>query len=211
MIDDLVRSEINRVSGETQPQTRPIKKVNGFVSNPKKSPMRKFADVFIAEDLGTVKESLVQELIVPTIRNFIVDILVGGVEKLFLGEGRSRGYSERTFTNSLVRSITTTPYNDYSAKSRQPAQSERVLRFSFRDVVMRDRASAQDLLDTLRHAIATYGNVSVAELYDALDCTEEAGADYMDNKWGWTNLDNVPIKRVASGYWLDLPKPVSLK
>jgi len=88
MIDDLVRSEISRVTGENQPQTRPIKKVNGFVSNPKKSPMRKFADVFFEEDLNTVKDSLIKDVVIPTIKDFFADIFIGGIERMLYGRGR---------------------------------------------------------------------------------------------------------------------------
>ena len=51
-IEDLVRTEVNRITsnaGSKKKETRPIKQVAGFVANPKKSPMRKFADVFFEE------------------------------------------------------------------------------------------------------------------------------------------------------------------
>ena len=212
-VEDLVRTEVNRITsgtGSKKKETRPIKHVSGFVSNPKKSPMRKFADVFFEEDLKTVKESLIREVVIPTIKGFLADIFIGGIERTLYGSsGRGTSNVGRTLTNSLVRSVTSTPYNDYTQAQRTQVINNQP-RFSFRDVVMRDRSSAEDLLRTLREAIDRYGNVSVAELYDALDATDEAGSDYMDNKWGWTNLDNVQIKRVNYGYWLDLPRPVAL-
>lgn len=216
MIEDLVKKEIGRVTRENERHVRPIKKVSGYVPNPQKSPLQKFADVFFEEDIRTVKESLVSDVIVPTIKGFFADTLIGGIERLFYGNSKRRTNSNgfiRTMGNNLVRDYVPKAF-DYSTRNNRTTTlmaADEGDKFSFTDVVMRDRASAQDLLDTLRESIRQYGNVSVAELYDALDATEEAGSDYSDNYWGWTNLDHVVIKRTSSGYWLDLPKPVSLR
>ena len=51
--------------------------------------------------------------------------------------------------------------------------------------------------------IDTYGNVSVADLYDLVGKSSE----YTDNKYGWTNLRNAEPVRVRDGYMLKLPKP----
>lgn len=212
MIEDIVRSEIRRVtgSGENERPKYNIGKVSGFVT--KKSPWKKFTDTFFEEDLETVKKSLVREVIVPTIKGFLADIFIGGIERTLYGSsGRGVNNGGRTFSNSLVRTITTSQH-DYTSHSKGAAVIDETERkFTFKDVVMSNRSSAQHLLDTLRQAIIDHHSVSVAELYDALDATDEAGMDYTDNYWGWTNLDNVQIKRVSNGYWLDLPKPVSLK
>ena len=50
--------------------------------------------------------------------------------------------------------------------------------------------------------IDTYGQVSVADLYDLVG----KSCNYTDNNYGWTNLRNAEPVRVRDGYMLKMPK-----
>ena len=54
--------------------------------------------------------------------------------------------------------------------------------------------------------IATYGLVSVADLYDLVGI---AGS-YTDNKYGWTDIRNASVVRVRDGYVIKLPRALPL-
>lgn len=213
MVEEVIRGELERLGGSDDVRRKhSLKKVAGFVAKKRRSPFKTFASVFFEEDLPTVKESLIKEVIIPTIKDFMADIFIGGIERTLYG-GSSRRKSDRGYSNGLVRS-SLDGYRDYTRnsvrrRSEEKERDERAEKFSFEDVVMRDRASAQDLLDTLKAAITKYGNVSVSELYDTLDVTENV--NFTDNYYGWTDLSAAQIRRVRNGYWIDLPKPVSLK
>lgn len=55
--------------------------------------------------------------------------------------------------------------------------------------------------------LSKYESVSKADLHEllGLDIT------YTDEKWGWVNLDDAGVKRVRSGYLLELPRLESLR
>lgn len=55
--------------------------------------------------------------------------------------------------------------------------------------------------------IDTYGNVSVADLYDLVG----KSCEYTDQKYGWTNIRNAEPIRVRDGYMLKLPKATPIK
>jgi hypothetical protein len=182
-----------------------LRKVGGYAGELKKNAFQKFADVFFEEDLPTVKRSLIREVVIPTIKDFIADIFIGGVERTLYGTGSrtKRDYSSR------VKNVSSASWRSYYDGKRDSSRTkDDDDDFSFKDVVMRDRSSAQDLLDTLKEAIRDYKNVSVAELYEALD---KESVNFTDNYYGWTDLSDATIRRVATGYWLDLPKPEQLR
>jgi hypothetical protein len=51
-----------------------------------------------------------------------------------------------------------------------------------------------------------YELVSISDLYSIVGLT----ASYIDNKWGWTDLNGSQVRRVRDGYVLELPKVESL-
>ena len=209
-VERLVKDEIRRVAGEKERPKHELTKVEGYLKNTYSSPIRKFASVFFEEDLPTVKRSLIKHVIIPGIKDLFYDIFVSGVERTLYGDStRSVSTRIKNAGGSLVRN-----YSAVSDTRRRVADAQEDVssKFSYKDIIMRDRASAQALLDIMQEAIKTYNNVSIAELYDAIGDEEaKESMEYTDNYWGWTNLDSARIQRVAKGYWLILPKPVSLR
>ncbi len=219
MIEEVVKKEVAKAVQNTVDQVVPrhLKKVTGLVTEEEKSPVQKFINVLVEEDFRTVKRSLIQDVVIPTIRDFLADIFIGGIERTLYGGSGVRRHSRSSQTPSSYSSSLVRPdpvrepyYNMYGTNKavQKPQLATKVSRFDFSDVVMRDRASAQDLLDILRLAIAEQGYVTVGELYDALDKVDDL--DFTDNYYGWRDLSGARIKRVFSGYWLDLPDPVQI-
>ena len=58
------------------------------------------------------------------------------------------------------------------------------------------------MLEYLRSILREYDVVSVADFYE----TVGAPSNYTDNKYGWTNLDDVKIQRDRNGYIIDFPR-----
>lgn len=216
MIEDAINREVKRItSGNDKAEVearkrRPLKKIDGFVENAKISPFRTFKKYFIEEDLPEVKKNLIEQVVVPRLKELACDIISGGAERIFLGQDRATRPASNgvRLINSLVRNANQiTNYSTSSLNTTNTATS--TTKHTFEDIVLVDRAAAQDLLDTLREAIAYNGNVSIAELYDALEVPDLG--QWTDNDFGWKNLNNVQIVRVSSGYWLKLPKPEPLR
>ena len=187
----------------TQEQKKTLKKVTGLVKGYERAPWRKFIGMFFEEDFGTVLKYLVSDVIKPRGKDFLAEMFIAGIERAIYGDGsvppssRSSLSGQKNYSTSSV------------LKSSTPSTSQSP-KFSFDDVVMQDRAAAQDLLDTLRGAIAKYGYVKVSELYDILDSPKLS--DFTDNYWGWKDLSNVPIIRLFGGkYTLGLPKPIPIE
>lgn len=176
------------------------KVVSGVVKTRKKSEIRKFADVFVAEDAHTVKNYLVQDLLIPSIKNTILDLIIEGATIIFKGEpGRARKSSSNVDYVSYRR------YADRDRRDERPYSSVRS-NYGLDDIVLESRGEAEKVLSCMDEMIDTYGFVSVADLYDLVG----KSCNYTDNNYGWTSLRNAEPVRVRDGYVLRLPKALPI-
>lgn len=179
-------------------ERKKMEKVTTGAVKTKNNELRKFRDVFIAEDAKTVKDHLVMDVLVPNVKKIIVDLIQDGISLLVYGTTSSRKNNTpagRVSYGSLYK----------AQADRRPQEGLRTS-YSYADVTLESRADAEDVLDRLREAINEYGSASVADLYDLIGVTGE----FTDNKYGWVNLANASVERVRDGYLLKLPKALPL-
>jgi len=74
------------------------------------------------------------------------------------------------------------------------------------DIVFDTRSDAQEVLNQLDDLMTTYQLVSVADLYNLIGKTNS----FTDNKYGWIDLKKAHVRRIRSGYSIDLPKTILL-
>lgn len=187
---------------------RKVKKIaQGKVA--KKGYGRKFADVFFGEEVVDVKGYILQDVLIPAIKDTISDVVTGGIEMLLFGERRGRGGRKQNGGSY-------TSYSSYygGANSRNAGRSNETRstgrnngRYSIEDIILESRGEAEEVLDNMIDAIKDYGMVSVADMYDMVGIT---GA-FTDNSWGWFDLSSATVRRVRDGYLLVLPRVQSLK
>lgn len=184
-------------------QKKVEKIVNGEVKTKEKSVFRKLGDIFLSEDAGKVKSYLVTDVIIPAIKDTIVDIVKNGIDMMFYGETRASNIKKGGGTY-----VSYSNYYNPSSKSRKPDVSDRNRsRSDSREFIFDSRGEAEKVLDTLFELIQDYQAASVADLCSLVGVTGE----WIDNKWGWVDLSGSTVKRVHGGYILDLPKPIYLE
>lgn len=188
------------------PEKKVSKVVNGAVRQKKKSLGRKFADLFIGEEVTDVKGYLLQDVIVPAIKNMVIDTVQDGIEIVLYGEVKNR--SRRSASRSKSGFV---DYGGYYSPDRRRQEERRQQRSScsmdFNDIVLASRVDAEEVISTLADLIADFGQATVADLMDAVGMTGQ----WTDHYWGWTNISTAVPKRVRDGWILTLPKPENLK
>lgn len=162
----------------------------------KKSDVKKFADVFVAEDVTSVKDYILMEVLLPAAKKAISDIVTNGIDMLLYGEPRSKSKGRESKTSY------TKYYSDRDRDYERPGRSRGRYGYDYDDIILDTRREAEEVLDRMDDLIDSYGMVSVADLYDLVGIS----GNYTDNKYGWTNLRNADIQRVRDGYLLKLPK-----
>lgn len=191
-------------------EKREIKKVaGGKVRTKKKSELSKLSDVFISEDAANVKNYIFFDVLVPAIKNAIIDIATDSVNMIFGGTRRSGGSG--SLLGMASRSSSYISYNKYSDRrdNRHSYDDSRSrTRFDYDDIIYETRAQAMDALDTMEDAIDAYGFVTVADMYDMVDLT----APYTGNRYGWYSLRDAEVTRLrGGGYIIKLPKAEPIK
>lgn len=181
----------------------PEKKIEKVVSGArtkKKSETRKFADIFISEDITNVKSYILMDVLVPAIKKAIDDIVSDGIHMiLYGGTGRDRSRS------SASKVSYSRFYNERS--DRRDEGVRRSSGFEYDNVVFDSRGDAETVLTAMEDVIDQYGMASVADFYDLADISN---TNYAANKYGWTDIRAAQVVRVRDGYMLKLPKALPL-
>jgi hypothetical protein len=189
---------------QAAPEQKKVEKVvAGKVTAKPKTGLAKFFETFFAEDIHKVKDYIVKDVIMPTIKDTVWTIIARGSERLIFGEaGHSPKNSKLPFINynGLFKS---------SAPTQTPTVNSSSSQYSVDNIILEDRGDAEKVLAAMNSYIAEYGEVSISTLYDMIG---EPIGDFMSTRWGWRSLNTAGIMRTSSGgYKLDLPRPVSLK
>lgn len=177
----------------------------GKVTIRKRSGARRFADLFLAEDIGNVKEYIVFDLLIPAIKDMIVNMINNTTELLAYGRVRN-GSKTQTKASSYIS------YNNYSSYSR-PQQRPEPSRVgtSLDDIIFESRAEAELVLDNLRECIDLYDSVTVHDFLDAVGMSgDNKYTNYTQNNYGWTDLRDAYVTRVREGFLIVMPRVVQL-
>lgn len=206
-MEDTVKKETERILERAEKTTDPIKKASGVVKGHNVGFLNKALNLVFAESFDDVAKSVLNEIVGPHVKDFVADIFIGAIERAVYGnDAPKKGDSKLA---SSVRSIVTgkTSYEDYYNSQKKETRVIEKKDSLFDEVVMKDRASAMELLDILNDRIKRYGRVTVNDLNDTL----ERKGKFNDSYFGWTNLENVRISRVYDGYLVTFPQPMELK
>lgn len=183
-----------------------VKQAN--VVSTKKPLSKKFAETFIEDDVKDIKSYVVMDVVIPGIKNTILDIL----SMLFFGEGyRGGGRRSREdhYDYSARYKYRSSRDDRRSSKGRERDREERYEgneKVDYRNIILRNRGDAEDVVDQMRHRIEKYDSASIADLFDLIDVTGK----YTDNNWGWDRPDDIQLRRVSSGYLIDVPEAILL-
>lgn len=186
----------------TSVEKKATKIVKGPVKTKQKSELSKVASTFIAEDVSSVKDYIVWDVLIPAAKNTILDIIIDSAN-MFFGGSKSRK------SNSNGGNYNKVAYNSRfigSENSRPADRSRPIMRYSMLDITVDNRGEAEAVIRQLRDMLAEYGEVSVGDLYDIVGISN----DFTDYKYGWVNLESARAVRTRDGYLLDLPKVIPL-
>lgn len=203
------RTSADSLSSTAKPGDKKFHKVTtGKVSVKKKSGAKKLADIFIAGDVDQVKHSIVNDLLIPGAKNLAANIINTAINMLLFNNQRPGNYSYYAPNQyQQPRPYQTTSYSAYYSQNQYQQPAPQSGYSQEQEVVFGSRIDAENVLDQMNGAIATYGQVSVADFYDLMGIT----ANYTDNSYGWFNLAGAQIRAVNGGFVIAFPKAIPLR
>ena len=177
--------------------------------------LQRMREVFIAEDLGTVKSKIFEGVVVPSIKDFIVTLVCDTISLIFYGEKAVN--AKRKITSSFISNGNRVSYSSYFASSlngdtigQQKLAPNMIAGYS--EPIFRDFDSAKECLNDLVEILDNYPEVTVSDLYNnkyvaELDVYHDQNVYH---HWGWKNLGNAHVTAVPNGWTMNLPRPKPL-
>lgn len=210
---DLAKCPSNSYKDKKEEKERRNRKVDPVIKNDKivstkKKTSKKILETFVEDDVDDIKSYFLFDMLIPGLKNGCLDL----IETMFFGNSGGRNRSRGREYNKPYSSY----YRSYEgARNRRSRESERKRnesyhskddKIDYRNIVLRNRSDANDIVDKMYERIDEFKACSVADLFDMLDLT----SNYVDNNWGWTKEDEIRVRRVSSGYLIDVPEAVYL-
>lgn len=180
-------------------QQRAEKVVRGKVKT-ESNKVRKWTDIFFSEDTANVGNYILMDVLVPSIKKAIYDIVVNSLDmSLFGGRGGKRSTGDKI------------SYRDYSGISRRDRDERSYRSYSssdrgYQDIIFETRADAKDVLDSMDEIMETYDRVRVADMFDLAGLT----CEHTLNNYGWTDIRSAKIVPAADGYKIKMPRALPL-
>lgn len=185
----------------------------------KKGVVERLVINFIGPDgVRNVGQKIQQEIIVPALKNIVVDSLSGlgdaignGIQAaLFRDSVQPRTYRNTNNYQGNANRYWSNPGAGYSSSrpSRtgygHPVDVEESPAYNMgTEYVQATRGEAIDVLNGLKDQIREYGAARLADYYDLMGVVS---TNYTNNEWGWTDLSTARIQAVRNGYIIKLPK-----
>lgn len=165
----------------------------------KRTAIDKATEVFFSEDARTVGETIMQEYVIPGIKNGLVNAL----EMLLFGStsrGGRRRVSERHVSYDRF-------YDDDRSdryRTNRRVEPSRHSRFDYMDCEFDTLGEVTDAIEEMTDYIRDYGIATVANLNKAIGISGQ----WTDRNWGWNDARDFNWRRYGRKYVLDFAPPM---
>ncbi len=189
----------NSNKSKQQPQERPkqTKVIHGNARRQEKNSVQKLSDIFLPEDVGSIKHYILMDVLVPSIQRAIHDVITSTADAMLPGF-KSSGKKSNTASRVSYSHFGNRQYDERDARYAQPTTQ----RHMFDDVSVSTRGEAEDIVCRLQEACEEYGAARVGDLYDMAGVP----CDQTYYKYGWTSVTSAQIIRCRDGYIMKMPK-----
>lgn len=165
----------------------------------KPSVSSKFKHIFFGGDFSTAAEYVASQVLLPALRNLLLDTISKGADRLIYGDtrppprpGGMSSYQPRVQYNNPIHRPPPTPSAPWTQSSTQR---------QFRDVTVGSKEDAEMIVEALMAIVDQYDVVSVSDLNELIG----EPSSHIDNKWGWENLSRININQTRTGWTIVFP------
>lgn len=196
------RSSLSTRLGEPHTESREIQQVKKVEVVQKENVAQKTVTRFFGGDPKDVAMYTLRDVLLPALKETLLDIICKGSERLIMGEDASpRAYNRRGNTRGHV------PYNSmYDGPDRRNVNRARS-RYDFADILIENRMKAEDILSRMNDLLDNYGVVRVSDFYNEVGVT----GVYTDQNWGWTDLRGSSIRQTRGGWIIEMPQAKDIR
>ena len=179
--------------------------ISGGAKLKKTGKVEKASKIFLEEDIRSVASFIFNDVLVPTTKKLLYDIVTNALGISLWGEN---GANKQSTVNAGKVS-----YGSYY--SSRSSNNERYIRnagknneFDYDKIIFNTAVDAECVLDTMYETLDKYGMVSVNDLYEMASITS---TNYAADRYGWEDLHGSRVVKTLDGWALKLPRPRPLR
>jgi hypothetical protein len=188
-----------------------VEKVTTGTVGRRKTPLgKKFLETFIVGNTQSVAQYVVSDVIIPTLKDVITEIIQTTVERMLFGDRARPGRRPGTMGQSH------TPYNRYAQSSSpntwqsrgRPGVTTRTVTptSGYEEIILATLPEANEVIDQMFTLCEKFNQVTLRDLHDLVGVE----SNFAQDRWGWTDIRGLRATRIREGYLIDLPKPIAL-
>lgn len=186
---------------EKEQEQRAQKVVSGKVTTVKKSGLKKFMNNVVNEDVPKVKEYIISDVLIPSIKKAISDIVRNGIDMFLYGADSGKNKNRTTASRVSYGGF----YDSPRSTDRRYASTRSA--YDFEDPLFETRGDAEIVLSQMDDIIERYRVVKISDLYDLAGISTY---NYCLSNYGWTDLRSASVQRVSDGYVIKFPKAMPI-
>lgn len=194
----------------SNPEKPSLRKVKGKSVKTKRSFGRRIFESFINVDMDVIRDHVLDEIIIPEIKDALLDGLESGLEAIFgrssynTASSRRRSYTAYNYERPSWSSGSSKDYisTEYKAKRSEPLNAQLMA-----PQYVSNREDAYGLLNDMGTQIQEFGYVDLEQVKNAFGMT----ALSTDNNFGWTSMDGNRVRRYEGGYLIEFAPAKYLK
>lgn len=216
-MDQLPGNSHNQQRREPEEPKKIEKVVAGEVVVVKKSWHKRVVDSFFTGRADVAAEYVVQDVLLPNMRNALLDAGTSFLDGLINGNRAARTVANRVMPGQSVGAYVNNQMTAYNKVGNQipgapsrpgnPLSIASRARHDFGQLKFQTRVEAETVIANLLSRIQEYNAVTISDLYELCGIT----ADYTDDKYGWMDIRGAGVMPArGGGFYLDLPSPVVL-
>lgn len=169
----------------------------------KKNSLVRLKEAIFVTSKDELKARIIDEVIIPGIKDVFADILYRGVDiALFDGSGSSRGRGRGRGSKHRSSSSSRSYDKYYEDKERKGSRSSSSA-YYVDDVEFESKLQADEVWDSMVEDLEAYDWVSVYQYY----FLSGERTEYTDEDWGWDSLEGCSIRRSRGGWSIHMTKP----
>lgn len=170
----------------------------------KKSEASKIAKGFFAEDAKNVKNYILKDILLPSLKKLIEDIIVNGVSTILWGESKGMSSSKKSPLSRIS-------YNQYYDRPSSFQRKSLITPQEYdmdEEIIFETKREADDAYRYMLDVLDRYKVVRLADYYDYVSETYHVNLSvpYTYNNYGWASLQGTQLVQTRRGWVLNFPK-----
>lgn len=182
-----------------------------------KKPMsRRLADIFISDQADTVGGFIVEEVIIPGVKDALLDILHGSIDRIF-GASSYGGYNSKRRRDAYDDDASWRKYHDRGGKSKYGYDDDydddyRPRRRSYEETSFSlctdNKGKRNRVMERLTDIMREQHYLSIYDVKTTIGFKPRE-IDPSDDDWGWDDMEGITARRkdYKGKYILELPRP----